>query len=532
MAPEALPVVERVEPRRLDRFLGTHVEHGDVQEHLQGLLVLAVAAGAAQREERLAVAEHDRGAQGGARPLAALELVRPLVQREGLHPVAQRDARVACDEDAAIEPRRRGGSGEEVPPRVGDVHGGGVRRRPGRGRVGSGQAADNAMPRRCACPWLELPGIAGARAVARRERVDEGSALGGVGVGQETADGDLRELRVAIEVIPVRERQLERLRDGVDVLRGVVAHPLEIEAPKERERLEEDRPLAPEPGLEDLEGAMPSREAAARGSFHATTVARQVRFGQDAAGLLNGPGDALGDVTAIEAIARGVDRLLASAVQVLLLRLDERPEGAGEIRLAEHAPLGDGIVMLGPCRYTRAPLGNMCMRSSSGARKRLRKSYHGNPSARAIAGSSTSRSDSVPNSASAMASASTTAGTVPADGPAGGIRCAARRVSTDARRRRALAVDHDHVVPVGEVEDDRHFAAEPEVRDLGDGRREGRRHSAVHCGAASRQHPHRRLRREMATGRPPRRHARRPRRGRWTIPRYRRRPARRWRRER
>ena len=193
--------------------------------------------------------------------------------------------------------------------------------------------------RRSACPWLELPGIAGAGAVARRERVDEGSALGGVGVGQETADGDLRELRVAIEVIPVCERQLERLRDGVDVLRGVVAHPLEIEAPQERERLEEDRPLTPEPGLEDLEGAMSSREAAARGSFHATTVARQVRFGQDAAGLLNGPGDALGDVTAIEAIARRVDRLLASAVQVLLLHLDERPEGAGEIRLAEHAPV-------------------------------------------------------------------------------------------------------------------------------------------------------------------------------------------------
>jgi hypothetical protein len=117
-------------------------------------------------------------------------------------------------------------------------------------------------------------------------------------------------------------------------------------------------------------------------------------------------------------------------VQVLLLHLDERPEGAGEVRLAEDAP-SDGIVCWGPAD-TPGPAREHVHAFQLGARKRLRRSYHGNPSARAMAGSSTSRSDNVPNSASAMASASTTAGTVPADGPAGGIRCVGRKVSTDA----------------------------------------------------------------------------------------------------
>src|SRR5437867_6907851 len=48
--PEALAVVERVEARRLDGFLGAHVEESDVQQDLERLLVLAVTAGAAERQ--------------------------------------------------------------------------------------------------------------------------------------------------------------------------------------------------------------------------------------------------------------------------------------------------------------------------------------------------------------------------------------------------------------------------------------------------------------------------------------------------
>src|SRR5439155_19969854 len=40
MVAKALPIVQRIEPRRLDGLLRPHVEDGDVQEALQGLLFL------------------------------------------------------------------------------------------------------------------------------------------------------------------------------------------------------------------------------------------------------------------------------------------------------------------------------------------------------------------------------------------------------------------------------------------------------------------------------------------------------------
>ena len=63
--------------------------------------------------------------------------------------------------------------------------------------------------------------------------------LGRVGVGEEAGRGNLRELRVAVVRVPVGQRELERLGHRVDVLGRVVAHPLEIEALEERERLEQ-----------------------------------------------------------------------------------------------------------------------------------------------------------------------------------------------------------------------------------------------------------------------------------------------------
>ena len=140
--------------------------------------------------------------------------------------------------------------------------------------------------------------------------------------------------------------------------------------------------------------------------------------------------------------------------------------------------------------------------SSSPVRKRVRNSYQGKPSASSIAGARTSASESVPNSASAMARASTTAGTVPASGPLGGISPQAAEVlGRRGGRRRSLAVDDDDLPPVGEVEDDRHLAAEAEVRDLGDRGREGGGHAGVDGVAAAGEHAHARLGREVPAGR-------------------------------
>src|SRR5712691_8780121 len=102
--------------------------------------------------------------------------------------------------------------------------------------------------------WLELPRIARPYRIVRSERVDEGAPCGRVWLGQETHRWHFGELRVAIVEVPVREREFQRLGHGVDVFGRVVAHPLEIECLKERERLEEDRPLAPKASLEHVKG--------------------------------------------------------------------------------------------------------------------------------------------------------------------------------------------------------------------------------------------------------------------------------------
>ena len=106
MAPEAPVVVQRVEPWRFDRRLGTHIEDGDVEKDLKGLLVLTVPARTTQRQERLPVAQDDRRCEGCPRSLAALNEVgmAVLIQHERLHPVAERNPSVPGDEDAAKEP--------------------------------------------------------------------------------------------------------------------------------------------------------------------------------------------------------------------------------------------------------------------------------------------------------------------------------------------------------------------------------------------------------------------------------------------
>src|SRR5213078_5135156 len=54
----------------LDGFLRGHAEFDDIQHHLQQSLVLIVAAGRGEREERLAILEYDGRAERDARPFS------------------------------------------------------------------------------------------------------------------------------------------------------------------------------------------------------------------------------------------------------------------------------------------------------------------------------------------------------------------------------------------------------------------------------------------------------------------------------
>ena len=114
--------MQRVDARRLDGRLHVHAEIDDVEQDEQDLLVLAVAARRADREERLAVLEDDRRRQRRPRPLAAGEHVRARrIEVERLHPVAHRHAGRAGDERAAEQPARARRGREQVAVGVRDL---------------------------------------------------------------------------------------------------------------------------------------------------------------------------------------------------------------------------------------------------------------------------------------------------------------------------------------------------------------------------------------------------------------------------
>src|ERR1041384_2493035 len=89
-----------VDVGRLARLLDVHPELDDVEEELEQVLVLRVAALDRERQVGLAVLERQARGQGRARVLARLEDVERVlggVEHEALHPLAQPDAGLAGD---------------------------------------------------------------------------------------------------------------------------------------------------------------------------------------------------------------------------------------------------------------------------------------------------------------------------------------------------------------------------------------------------------------------------------------------------
>src|SRR2546426_8138502 len=86
---------------------------------------------------------------------------------------------------------------------------------------------------------LELPRVAWPYRIVSLERIDLGASRGRVRLGEEPDRGHLGEVRVAIVEVPICQSELQRLGHRVDVLGRVVAHPLEVEALEDRERLDQ-----------------------------------------------------------------------------------------------------------------------------------------------------------------------------------------------------------------------------------------------------------------------------------------------------
>ena len=130
----------RVDARGLDGLLDGKAVDEDVQQHHQNLLILIVAAGRADRQERLAVPQHDSRRQGGARSFPTDQNIGTVrVQIKDRHAVAERHARIARHIGAAQQPAGTRGATEQIALLVDHFDGGGV------GGGGSGSSSSNVL---------------------------------------------------------------------------------------------------------------------------------------------------------------------------------------------------------------------------------------------------------------------------------------------------------------------------------------------------------------------------------------------------
>ena len=155
----------------------------------------------------------------------------------------------------------------------------------------------------------------------RPVHADERGPLLQVRRGEQLADRRERVLVVAVVPLAVSEGELERLRDHVDVARGVVAEGAQIEVREHAEGLHEDRSLCPGRLAEDFAAGerRPQRRLVAR------TVTRQIGGAQEPTDPLGEAADGGRDVAAVEALPRGSDAGQAMAPG-LRVGLDEPPE--------------------------------------------------------------------------------------------------------------------------------------------------------------------------------------------------------------
>ena len=239
--------------RRFDRLLHVHAELDHVQEELQQVLVLGVAALHRERKKRLPVLQREAGRQCHARPLPRDDHVERIVARvddELLRALADADSRVTGDDRGNPAARRR--HRDHPAGRVGGFDRGGaaperfVKRGERRGVLRA------ALGRRHGA-WRPLPqerqiGIRAALERIRIARFDVGIVV--VGTDQLRALARIilrqqptnrlvgRKCWIAVVEIAVRKREAHRLIERVNVAGAVVAHRLEIEVLEDVERLE------------------------------------------------------------------------------------------------------------------------------------------------------------------------------------------------------------------------------------------------------------------------------------------------------
>ena len=116
----------------------------------------------------------------------------------------------------------------------------------------SGDAVRAVVTPRMRAP-LVRPGVSGFGHVGEcLVHVDPLRLLCGVFPGEKPVYGDVHELGVADEGLPVREGEVERGQEGVEVAGGIVAQGQEVEMRYDFHRLQQRRTLAPRTAGVDL----------------------------------------------------------------------------------------------------------------------------------------------------------------------------------------------------------------------------------------------------------------------------------------
>ncbi len=337
-----------VEVRRFGRLLRRHPEFEHVQEELQQVLVLRVAALHREREPRLAVLHREARRQRDARPLAGFEHVERIlgrVEHERLHALAEPDAGAAGDRrrDPAAARRHR----DQPAFRVGRDHAGGAALErflelleiggSQRVRLAAGRVRATILLQQVEIgilPALERIRIAGPGGRVVAIAADRRRALLRVFLREQPAPRLVRrEVRVAVVEVAIGEREVHRLVHRVDVARAVVAHRLQVEVLEQVERLQQRRSLRPGVELVDLDASI----AGVQRLLDQRLPLREVGFGDEAALFLHAADEFARDVALVEAVVRGLDRVLARLAggERLLLGLDQLAQRVGEVLLAE-----------------------------------------------------------------------------------------------------------------------------------------------------------------------------------------------------
>ncbi|MCY1513454.1 hypothetical protein D9M68_479550 [compost metagenome] len=334
----------------VDRLLQIQPVVDVAQEEQQLPLLLLVAAGRAECQVGLAVAQRQRGRERGARPLARRQRAgQPLFQPEHLRARVQPETQFG-DDGRGLEPSAGQRGRDHVAPAVDDVDVRGVAPLGRSAHIGQRGLIGGAAGRGDLRQTLQRvhdtghlrleAGHAAGQEVLRRHFADQRAAFVVVGVGQQVLQRHVDEGRIAVIGLAVGKGQLHGFRDPVHEFRAGRAHAGQVHALEQRERLQEDRALAPRARLGHGVAVVVVGDRLVVAGGPARQVVRGDHAPVGGAALVHDVGaareafDLFGHEAPVERVARRLDLAFAVRARALGL-LQHAGPGAGQRRIAE-----------------------------------------------------------------------------------------------------------------------------------------------------------------------------------------------------